>query len=297
MKKVLLLASLKAAAFIIGHLPSALMRALGRTLGGLIFRLDRKRRDIAMSNLDLAYGPAMTPAEKEAVARESFVSLAILALEFMRLPWIDRKSMERFVDCEGREHLDRAIEKGRGVIILTAHFGNWELLGAWLGLMGYRLDVVVRELDSPVMEEFVAWVRTRCGNRIVYKQRSMRKLLRQLAEGGLVGLLIDQNVTWVEGVFVDFFGTPACTNKGASALASSSGAAVVPTFIVRKGARHTVVFGPEVDTVNTGDRAIDMVENTQRFTAAIEQMVRAHPEQWFWVHRRWKTRPKEEGGE
>ncbi len=294
----LLLIFMKASAFIVGHIPLGFTHALGRSIGRLLFRLDRKHREIALANLDLAYGDTITRDEKDRIALKTFVSLATLAFEFMRLPWLKPNDLHGYVSTEGRENLDRALEKGRGVIILTAHFGNWELLGVWLGLMGYRMDIVVRELDHPVMEEFVAWARTRSGNRIIYKERSMRKLLRQLSGNGLAGILIDQNVTWTEGVFVDFFGTLACTNKGPAILAASSGAAVIPTFIVRRGRAHTVVFAPEVEMQVTGERELDAIENTRRCTRAVEEMIRKHPDQWFWVHRRWKTRPldKVDGG-
>jgi len=212
--------------------------------------------------------------------------------------------------CLTRENMDRHVtladpklwrqlvsEHGeRGALILTGHFGNWELLGSSLGQMGYKLDIVVRMLDHPVFEEFVSWTRTSSGNRIVYKNRAMRKLLKSLESNSIVAILVDQNVSAVEGFFVDFFGRSACTNKGPAHLALVSGAAVVPAFIMREGGGHRVVVLEELEVINTGDREQDALVNTARFTRTVEEMIRRCPDEWFWVHRRWKTRPRKESG-
>jgi len=212
-------------------------------------------------------------------------------MEFSRIPWLKKSSFNGYVTCEGLDNLREAQRKGKGVILLTAHLGNWELMAAYLGLTGYLLDIVVRDLDNQRTDDFVRWARTRSGNRVVPKERSMRGLLKSLKKGGIVGILLDQNVTWSEGVFVNFFDRPACTNKGAALLAAASAAAVIPAFIVRKGRRHRIIIGPEIPTVNTGRKSADGVENTFRFTKVIEEMVRRYPDQWFWVHQRWKSRP------
>lgn len=290
--KNLYLFFLKAVAFVVGHLPLGPSLALGRAMGSLGYRLAGKHQRIALENLDLAYGESLSRAEKEAVAREVFQSLGMLLFEFMRIPWLTEEKLSGYVEFSGLENLDKALKKKKGIILFTAHFGNWELLAATFGLHGYTLDVVARELDNPVIEEFVCWVRSRCGNRIVSKWRAMRKLIKSLSNNGIAGILLDQNVAFVEGVFADYFGIPACTNKGPALLAIGSGAAVVPAFIIRKGACHTIVIGEELPIVDTGDREADVRENTRRCTRVIEDMVRKHPGHWFWIHRRWKTRPE-----
>lgn len=287
----ILLTLMKALSFILGHVPRPVAGLLGRGLGRLAWRLDSKRRRIALENLDTAFGETKTPEEKARIARESYENLGRLLFEFLRIPWLKPKDLEGWITPQSMERFDRALEKGKGVILVTAHFGSWELLGAYLGLAGYPMDVVARELDSPAAEEFVRWARTRCGNRLVYKDRSMRQLIKGLSDGRVAGLLIDQNVSVREGVFVYFFGELACTNKGPAMLASVSRAPVVPVFIVRENGRHRVVSGEVVEMASTGDREADALENTARMTKAVEDMVRSHPEQWFWVHRRWKTRP------
>lgn len=283
---------LKITAFIIGHLPLSIVVPAGKFLGRLAFLLDKKHRNIALENLRNAYGESLTAGDIKGTAQKVFENLGITLLEFMRIPWLKRDDFPGYVECEGLENLDGALAKKKGVILFTAHMGNWELMAAWYALMGYPVDVVIRELDSPLFERFVDWVRTRPGNRMVSKGRAMRRLLRVLSNNGIAGILLDQNVAENEGVFVDFFGTLACTNKGPAMVAAVSGAAVVPTFIIREGKKHRIIVGPEITLASTGDREGDALENTRRFTKAIEDMIRKEPGQWFWVHRRWKTRPE-----
>lgn len=282
---------LKVLSFVLGHMPRSLALFLGGAIGSLAFRILKKHRKIAFSNLERAFGPALSVKEKERIARGVFSHLSIMIFEFTMLPWLGRGKMERLVKWSGLENMDRALARGRGVIILTAHFGNWELLGSCLGLAGYRPEIVVRALDSRLFEKFVSWVRTRSGNRVVYKKGAMRKLMKRLARNSAVAILVDQNVTRREGFFVDFFGVPACSNKGPALLALASGAPVVPVFIRRQGAGHLIEVQAEVEVADTGDREKDAAVNTARFAKVVEQMVRRHPEEWFWVHNRWKTRP------
>jgi KDO2-lipid IV(A) lauroyltransferase len=289
-----MLSLLKAAAFIFGHIPLGLAVFLGKTLGRLAFLIDRKRSAVTIENLRAALGDRTTHAERLNIAREVYENLGITLFEFMRIPWLKPGDLDGYVEAEGTERLKGALERGKGVILLTAHLGNWELMAAFYGLTGFPVDVVVRDLDSPLFEEFVQWARTRCGNRIVSKGRAMRPLLKTLAANGIAGILLDQNVALAEGVFVDYFGMPACTNKGPAMLATVSGAAVIPTFIVRIGRTHRVLIGTEIPMVETGDREADAIKNTEAMTRAIEDVVRKHPGQWFWVHRRWKTRPPQE---
>ncbi|MBI5887666.1 MAG: lysophospholipid acyltransferase family protein [Deltaproteobacteria bacterium] len=288
------LAMLKITAFLFGHLPLSIPALLGRIFGLLIYRLDKKHRDIAKDNLRRAFGADKSGKEIERITKKVFQNLAAVFFEFMRIPWLTAKKLDNRVRCDGMENLQNALKKGKGVIFITAHFGNWELMAAYYGLKGLPVDIVARELDNPALEEFVKWTRQRSGNRIVSKSRAMRRLLKTLASNGIAGILLDQNVAAAEGVFVDFFGTPACTNKGPAMLAAISGAAIIPTFILREGKKHRIIIGREVERVNTGDKNRDALVNTARMTKVIEDIIRKHPEQWFWVHRRWKTRPPEE---
>ncbi|MFQ5330156.1 MAG: lysophospholipid acyltransferase family protein [Thermodesulfobacteriota bacterium] len=277
---------------LVNHIPLPLLQATGRGLGRGAYRIDRRHRDIALVNLRAAFGGEKGARELASIAVRLFENLGMNMMEFSKIPWLKRSSLKGYVRCEGIEHLEKALKGGKGVIFITAHLGNWELMAAYYGLTGYPVDVVVRDIDSPLVNEFVRWVRTRSGNRVVPKRKSMRGLLRTLKSGGIVGVLLDQNVTWSEGVFVNFFGKLACTNKGAALLAAASGATVVPTFTVREGRGHRIIIGHEIEVVKSGNRSSDVVENTARFTHAIEEMVRQHPDQWFWIHQRWKSRPE-----
>lgn len=291
-----MLSLLKALSFLLGHLPLVFVRVSGKVLGRVAYLAAARHRKTALANLDLAFRHTMTQDEKERIVKKVFENLSVMFLEFTRIPWLSKEKLEGFVEFSGLENFDRALKKGRGVILCTAHFGNWELLAASLACRGYRLDIVAREIDNPVFEEFVTWVRTRSGNLVCGKHKAMRKLLRGLSNNSIVGILLDQNVTGREGYFIDFFGVPACTNKGPALLAESSGAAVVPAFIRRHGNGHRVEVGPEIEMIDTGDRERDAQENTRRCTKTIEEMIRRYPDQWFWVHRRWKTRPPQVKG-
>ncbi|MEE8574724.1 MAG: lysophospholipid acyltransferase family protein, partial [Thermodesulfobacteriota bacterium] len=186
------------------------------------------------------------------------------------------------------------LKRGKGLMFSTAHFGNWELMAAYCGLRGYPLAVVARRQKMDVFERYISWVRARSGNVVVEKKKSMRKLMRMLKDNGILGILMDHNVTRSEGVFVDFLGTPASTNKGPALLAVKMEVPVVPAFIVREGRGHKIVIGDEVHLVSTGDKDSDIVENTRRIIGPINDIIRRYPEQWFWVHRRWRTRPLDE---
>ena len=292
MIKKLILQFIKVFWWFIGHLPLQLNLRMGRVIGRLGFYLDKKHRDIAIRNITTAFGDTKTANELYVLAKKAFENLGMNSMEFCRLPWLTEKNLAGYIECDGFENFKKAYDKGQGVIFLTGHFGNWELMAIFYALKGYPVDIIVRDLDNPVVDEFIRWVRTRAGNRTISKGRSMRELMRVLSKGGIVGVLLDQNVTWSEGVFVNFFNQLACTNKGTALLALASNAAVVPTFIVRERKGHRIIIGEEITLVNTGDRANDQLNNTAIFTRVIEDFVKKYPEQWFWLHQRWKSRPE-----
>lgn len=282
---------LKALSFVLGHLPSWLARFAGSALGSFARRVLKRHWRTALSNLEMAFGDSLTASERERIAERLFKNLGIMFFEFMRMPWLRKKGVEAVVEFKGLERIEKALKKGKGVILVTAHYGNWELLHAALGHMGYSLELVVRKMDSATLENFVRWVRTRSGVNIVYKVKAMLPLVRRLNSNAVAMILVDQNTMSHEGVFVDFFGVLASTNKGPALLAQKTGAAVLPVFMARDGHKHVVEVWDEVEIVNTGDRDADTGANTASFTKAVEKAVRMRPDQWFWVHRRWKTRP------
>lgn len=292
MIKKLILQFIKVFCWFIGHLPLQVNLWIGRVIGRLGFYLDKKHRDIAIRNLTTAFGDTKTANELYILAKKAFENLGMNIMEFCRLPWLTEKDLDGYIECEGFDSFKEARDKGNGVIFLTGHFGNWELMAIFYALKGYPVDIVVRDLDNPIVDEFVRWVRTRTGNRTISKGRSMRELMKVLSNGGIVGILLDQNVTWSEGVFVNYFNQLACTNKGTALLSLASNAIVVPTFIVRDEKRHKIIIGKEIALINTGERTKDQLRNTAIFTKVIEDFVRRYPEQWFWLHQRWKSRPE-----
>ncbi len=271
--------------------PRRVLLATGRFLGRIFYLLDRRHREIAFNNLRASFR-TKSSEEIEAIVERVFENLGMNFVEFLLLPWM-KEGLSRHISFRNMDHLDRIRKKGRGIIFLTAHFGNWELLPHAMALKGYGGVIVVREDDNPFFNALLKRWRERSGNRTIHKRRAMRRLMRVIERGGSVGILLDQNVTRREGVFVDFFGRPACTNKGPALLALATDAVVVPVFIRREGGGHHIVdILTPIDPVRTGNRERDVLLNTERFTRVIEGYIERYPDQWFWVHQRWKTRPQ-----
>ncbi len=275
----------------VGSLSLSRGSRLGALIGRLLFSVDVTRKRVVMENLSLSFAGKMSPEEIEETAGRVFENLGRVFFEVCWAWRLDPENWPEFFRIEGREHMEAALGKGRGVLSLTAHFGNWELLTIAGFILGVNLGIVYRPLDFPPLDRLIIDLRTRLGAEVIPRERSLRRLLSLLRRNGTAALLMDQNVDWYEGVFVDFFGRPACTSKGMALLALKSGAPVVPVFMVREKDGFVVRFLPEIQPVATGDRTKDIEDSTQRYTKAIEDMVRQYPEQWFWVHRRWKTRP------
>ena len=281
---------------VINLIPLKWRISLFEGLSGLIYALDDRHRRIALRGLTLAF-PEKDLKERNAIARSAFRNLARVAAEFFSLPRLNEKNFTRYITFEGLENFQKAYEKEKGILILTAHFGNWEWMAALFPLQSHHpVHVVVRPLDSRFLDSMVEQLRMRTGNQAIPKQKAMGQILRLLKAGEIVGILLDQNMAWQEGVFVDFFGEKACTNTGMALLALKTGTPVLPAFNIRqKDGRYRVVIEPEIPLVRTGDKERDVMENTQRFTQIIERYVRNYPDQWLWLHQRWKTRPWQAG--
>jgi Kdo2-lipid IVA lauroyltransferase/acyltransferase len=276
----------------LGGLPKGLRQALAIILGRLVFAVDRKHRRIALQNLQLAFGAEKSEAERFSIARRVFENLFHLIFE---VAWSHRLTVEelpKYFRLSGTEYFHRALDKGKGALCLTAHFGNWELLpiAAYLGHIHGR--IVYRPMDTPFLDRFFKESRSRYGGVMIPSHRgAMRKIYRELKRGFPVAMLMDQNVDWYEGVFVDFFNHRACTNTGMALLALKSGAPVVPAFVIRTPGGFHTAFGPELPLIQTGDPTKDVELNTAQYNKVIELYARRFPDQWFWVHQRWKTRP------
>jgi KDO2-lipid IV(A) lauroyltransferase len=221
-----------------------------------------------------------------------------MAAEFAHFPRYTRENIERIVVLDGFENFDAARRRGKGVLFLTGHTGAWELAPFAQALYGNPLHFLVRPLDNERVDRLVSDYRCLSGNRPIDKNNSARAMLKILREGGTVGILMDHNTSREEGVFVDFFGVPACTTTGLARVALHTDAAVVPGFLHWDAAlrKYRLRLHPTIELVRTGNEEADIRENTARFTQAIEQFARQYPDQWLWVHKRWKTRPPGEKG-
>jgi len=226
------------------------------------------------------------------IAKGVYRHFAIVAAEFFSLPSIARENIHRWVELEGLKNYQSAIAKGKGVLFIAAHFGNWELMTIAVPLYLKPMQIVYRPIDSPVVDNMVEYVRTMQGNDLIPKGGSGKRIMELLQENQIIGILSDQNVAAYEGVFVDFFGRPACTGVGLAVMAMRSGAPVVPAFMVRqKSGRYKLILKPVMEAVCTDNNEADLRVNTQRFTKAIEDIIREYPDQYFWFHQRWKTKP------
>jgi KDO2-lipid IV(A) lauroyltransferase len=245
-----------------------------------------------MRNLALAF-PEKTAAERRRIVRRVFSSLGRQFAEVCLFPIYTSENVSRTVAYDGYENFDRASQRGKGVLFLTGHIGGWELSAFAHSLYGHPLHFVMRPLDNPYLDALVRRYRTMHGNTPILKDNPARELLRAMKAGATVGILIDTNMTPPEGVFVDFFGIPACTASGLARIAMRTDAAVVPGFTVWDPVlrKYRLRFEPPVALIRTGNIDADIVANTALFTKVIEDVVRRYPDQWLWVHRRWKTRP------
>lgn len=250
------------------------------------------RRAVAISNIK-TYGGDLN-SDKE-LYRKMLSHFIAVAMEMPGLLTLKPHEIRQLYTIEGREHILEAFGGGKGILLLTAHFGNWELLNTafaieFLQEEGYRASVIARSLDSPTLELWANRLRTRFGTKVINKQNAMRGILRALRENQAVGILLDQNVDWYQGVFVRFFGGWACTNRAMAQIALKTGAPVIPAFALKQGDRYLIRFYPPLKLHRTGDLTKDVEQNTQLFTSTIEEEIRRHPEQWLWFHRRWKTK-------
>lgn len=274
---------------LLGLVPRRIGLILGKSLGRIAYFLDGRRRRIALKNLELAFPDG---AQNEKIAREVFVNLGLSFFDLIYFYGAGPKILKKHVKVSGVSHYQRAKEKGRGVLLLSAHFGNWELMATIFALSSCPLSIIVNPIRFEPLNRVVEHLRASCGNRSINRKRSMRSLLRVLHQGETVGILLDQKVSWQLGVYVKFFDQPAFANKGMALVALKTGAAVVPIFMIRKnGHTYEVIIEPELELIRTGDKTKDIEENTALFTKIIERYVSNYPSQWLWMQNRWKKRP------
>lgn len=278
---------------VLGALPRPLARAAAIALGWTVYLLHYRLRRVGMRNLALAF-PQKSRRERARILRGVFTSLGRQLAEVCHFPKYTAENVSKVVVYDGFENYERAFARGKGVLFLTAHFGGWELSAFTHSMHGHWMHVVMRPMDNVYLDGLICRYRTMHGNTTVDKSDFVRGLLAAMKAGEVVGILMDTNMTPPQGIFVDFFGIPACTASGLARIALRTDAAVVPGFTIwDPGLRkYRLRFDPAINLVRTGNDDEDVVTNTALFTKIIEDYVRRFPDQWLWVHRRWKTRPE-----
>ena len=277
----------------LGALPRPLARAAAISLAWVIYLLHFRLRRVGMRNLALAF-PEMGRHQRAKILRGEFTSLGRQLAEVCHFPKYTKENVGKVVVYDGFENYERAFARGKGVLFLTAHFGGWELSAFTHSMHGHWMHVVMRPMDNVYLNRLICQYREMHGNKMVEKDDFVRGLLSAMKAGEVVGILMDTNMTPPQGEFVDFFGIPACTASGLARIALRTDAAVVPTFTIWDPAlgKYRLRFDPAVNLIRTADNEADVLANTARFTKIIEEYVRRYPNQWLWVHRRWKTRPE-----
>jgi KDO2-lipid IV(A) lauroyltransferase len=268
------------------RLPLPLARAEAAALADLLRLAAPRLAEVGRRNLAFAL-PERSAPEREAILRGVYRSLARVVLAAARFPRLSRDNIQEWIRYDGLEHFERALGCGRGVLVLTAHLGNWELSAFAHALLSGPMHVVVRPLDNPRIDRLVERRRRLSGNHLIGKKESARTILKALRNNEAVGILIDQNASLDNGVFVDFFGVPACATAGLAKLAAHSGAAVIPGFALWEERERRYVLRFYEPLAMTGDPQRD----TQALQSKLETVIRQYPDQWLWIHRRWKTRP------
>jgi KDO2-lipid IV(A) lauroyltransferase len=283
------------AAFIGGLrvLPRHTARWLGSSIGALAGRLAGRLRRVGDRNLQLAF-PDMPPADRQALLSRTFRHLGLQLAEFCQMSRYSAAAVERDVmRYEGLDNFLNAERRGKGVLVLTGHLGAWELSSFVHSLLGHPMGMVIRRLDNPLVDQLVNRIRCQHGNRVLHKDDFARGLLTSMHRGETVGILMDTNMTPPQGVFVPFFGVEACTASGLARVARKTGAAVIPGFLLwtESEQRYVLHFGEELQLQVTADAEADALANTALFARVTESYIRRYPDQWLWLHRRWKTRP------
>ena len=280
---------------LLAALPLAVAMRLAAAGASLAIRLDRRHRNIGLINLAIAF-PERSLAERRAILVASYRNLGRMVAECTHLARLTPANVRSVVDFEDEAYWASVLPRQpttSGLLVLTGHFGNWELFAYAHGLLGHPVHLVHQTIKNPLIDAFVERMRGRAGTRQLRKHGAARGVLRALKEGSLMVLPLDQNASRRTGVFVDFFGRAASTNAGFARIVALSGVPVCPAFLVREGTgpRHRIVILPRVPFAGMANHDQAAVELTQRCTAVLEDMIRRHPDHWLWTHKRWRTRP------
>jgi KDO2-lipid IV(A) lauroyltransferase len=281
----------------LGRIPRGLARLLAGGLAFAVYWSFGRLRRVGWRNLELAL-PELSTEKKCRILRGVYRHLGWQLVEFCRMARYTPENIRGWLRSEGLDHYLAAQARGKGVLVVTGHLGAWELSSFYHSLMGHPMSMVIRCLDNRRLDDFVNGIRCLHGNRVISKDDFGRGLLTAMHAGQTVGILMDTNMTPPQGSFVKFFGTEACTATGLAHIARKTGAAVLPGFMLWEPTERKYVlhFGREIEVAHTADASADILAGTQLCTSVIESWIRRYPDQWLWIHRRWKTRPPGEPG-
>ena len=276
----------------LGRLPRPAARWVGAGLGRMVYWAVPRLRRVGVRNLEMAL-PGLDETQRFRILKGVYRGLGWQLAEFCRMERYTRANTEGWIRYEGLDRFLEAEAEGKGVLVLTGHLGAWELSSFYHSLMGHPMGMVIRRLDNRYLDAFVNRIRCLHGNEVLHKDDFARGLITAMRTGKTVGILMDTNMTPPAGEFVPFFGRLACTASGLARVALRTGAAVVPGFLVWEAAekKYVLHFGERVELPESEDAEANVLALTRRCTAVIESWVRRYPEQWLWIHRRWKTRP------
>jgi KDO2-lipid IV(A) lauroyltransferase len=275
-------------------LPRVFCLAIGSALGSMVYYADRKHRDIALSNLDIAFGSQLSMDQKIKIAKNSFRHFGRVFADIIKARHLSREKIRRFLSVEGIKHLEKALTEGKGVLIFSAHLGNWEMATAQVSRIG-KINVVARRLDNRLLEKELLHIRKNLGANVIYKQQAARPILRSLGANEIVAILIDQNVVRNQAIFVDFFARTAATTPSLASFFLKTGAPIVPVFCYpTRGRKYLVKIFPPLEISLLGEEEQDVLKITQQCTKIIQKQIQENPNFWLWFHNRWKTRPEEE---
>jgi KDO2-lipid IV(A) lauroyltransferase len=277
---------------VLGVLPPALAMAIGQQIGNLAFVLAGNLRRTGVRNLELAF-PEKDQRARTELLRGCFRNLGRGLGVFSQMSTRSAETLRKLIRPQGLEHIELAKSEGKGVILYTGHLGAWELTSFGLSILGYPVSFLVRKVDNPQVEDFIDQTRMRFGNQTMDKMSAARSMVKILRSGEVLGLLLDLNTLDDEAIFVDFFGIPASTNFVVAKLALRSGSPIIPIFAPwdPESKKFLMRIQPPVLAEATGDEEADIRRLTEKLTLVIENEIRHYPDQWLWIHRRWKTRP------
>lgn len=277
---------------ILGNLPRPVARLCSNCIAWLVFVLFGRLRRVGQQNLKMAF-PSLSEKSREGILKGVYRHLGWQLVEFCRMTGYTPNNTEGWIRTEGLKSYLAARDRGRGVLILTGHLGAWELSSFYHSLMGHKMGMVIRRLDNRHLDEHVNSIRCLHGNQVFHKDDFARGLLHAMRRGETVGILMDTNMTPPQGVFARFFGKEACTGSGLARVALKTGATVLPGFMIWESEEQKYVlhFGAPLEFERTGNMEFDVQAATQQCNDVLEAWIRRYPDQWLWIHRRWKTRP------